>query len=56
MEHEGLCHHPRVVETVGPCKTALARLVLLASHYVGRVNGVPVLIIPNHVVMTYNNL
>jgi hypothetical protein len=49
------CRHQRIVKTVGPCKTTLGRLVPLVSHCVGRVNGVSVREIPNHVVMTCNN-
>jgi hypothetical protein len=47
--------HQCVVKTLGPCKTALGRMVPLVSHYVGRVNGVSVRVIPNHTVMVCNN-
>jgi hypothetical protein len=46
---------PRVIWTVGLCKTVLGRLVTLVSYCVGRVDGVSVREILNHAVMTCND-
>jgi hypothetical protein len=55
MEHKGYCHYPRAVAKAGPCGTALGRLAQLVSHIVGRINGVSIHVVLNHIVMTCNN-
>jgi hypothetical protein len=50
-----ICRHPRAIETTGPCKTALRRLVPLVSHYMAELVVCPSMGVLNHAVMTRDN-